>query len=77
MRAVCVNGNMTVPQAEDEQEHLSALIVVDVPNLKGDCHNIFILLLLYSMRGIADLDLYTGMTILMQTNKHMTCKDQV
>jgi len=56
---------MTVPQAEDEQEHLSALIVVDdsnlvdVPNLKGDCHNIFISLLLYSMRGIAGLDLYT------------------
>jgi hypothetical protein len=74
---------MTVPQTEDEQEHLSALIMVndsnlvDVPNLKGDCHNIFILLLLYSMRGIAGLDLYTGMTILIQTNKHMTCKNQV
>ncbi|XP_060852728.1 acetyl-coenzyme A transporter 1-like [Rhopalosiphum padi] len=73
---------MTVPQVEDEQEHHSALTVADdsnsadVPNLKGDWHNIFILLVLYTMQGIAGLGFYTGVAILMQTNKHITYKDQ-
>ncbi|XP_026811512.1 acetyl-coenzyme A transporter 1-like [Rhopalosiphum maidis] len=73
---------MTVPQVEDEQEHLSALTVVDdsnsadVPNLKGDWHNIFILLVLYTMQGIAGFGFYKGVMILMQTNKHITYKVQ-
>ncbi|XP_060851373.1 acetyl-coenzyme A transporter 1-like [Rhopalosiphum padi] len=73
---------MAVPRVEDEQEHLSALTVADdsnsadVPNLKGDWHNIFILLVLYTMQGIAGFGLYKGVMIIMQANKHITYKDQ-
>lgn len=72
-----------VSQAKDPSKNLAPLTVVDdsnsadVPNLKGDWHNIFVLVLLYTMQGIAGLGLSVGIPALLQINKNVTYKDQV
>jgi len=74
---------MTEPLAEDEQENLTAVTAVvddsnlaDVPNLKGDWHNIIVLLLLYTMQGIG-VSLTIAVPIILQGNKNVTYKYQV
>lgn len=72
-----------VSQAEDPPKNRALLTVVDnsnsadVPNLKGDWHNIFVLVLLYTMQGIAGMGLFVGIPALLQINKNVTYKDQV
>ncbi|XP_026804389.1 acetyl-coenzyme A transporter 1-like [Rhopalosiphum maidis] len=72
---------MTVLQVEDGQGSLTAVTVVDesnstdVPNLKGDWHNIFVLILLYTMQGFGT-SLTIGVPIILQGNKNVTYKDQ-
>ncbi|XP_050058688.1 acetyl-coenzyme A transporter 1-like isoform X2 [Aphis gossypii] len=71
-----------VLQAKDPSKNLAPLTIVDdsnsadVPNLKGDWHNIFVLVLLYTMQGIAGLGLSVGIPALLQINKNVTYKDQ-
>jgi len=45
-------------------------------NLKGDWINFFLLLLLYTMQGLP-LGISGAMTILLQSKKNVTYKDQV
>jgi len=72
-----------VSKAEDPPKKLAPLTVVDdsnsadVPNLKGDWHNIFVLVLMYTMQGIAGMGLFVGIPALLQINKNVTYKDQV
>ncbi|XP_026804625.1 acetyl-coenzyme A transporter 1-like [Rhopalosiphum maidis] len=72
---------MTESQTEDEQGSLTSVTVVDesnstdVPNLKGDWHNIFVLLLLYTIQGIG-ASLTIAVPIILQGNKNVTYKDQ-
>uniref|UniRef100_A0A2S2NDV0 Acetyl-coenzyme A transporter 1 n=1 Tax=Schizaphis graminum TaxID=13262 RepID=A0A2S2NDV0_SCHGA len=72
---------MTVLQVNDGQGAEAAVTIVeesnsdDVPNLKGDWHNIFLLILLYIMQGIGT-SIYIGVPIILQGNKHVTYKDQ-
>ncbi|KAF0741191.1 Uncharacterized protein FWK35_00035261, partial [Aphis craccivora] len=71
-----------VSKAEDPPKKLAPLTVVDdsnsadVPNLKGDWHNIFVLVLMYTMQGIAGMGLFVGIPALLQINKNVTYKDQ-
>jgi len=73
---------MAVPQEKDGQGAVAAVTVVeesnsaDVPNLKGDWHNIFVLILLYIIQGIGT-SVYIGVPIILQGNKNVTYKDQV
>jgi len=46
------------------------------PNLKGDWLNIFLLLMLYTMQGIA-FGSASAMPIILQSNKHVSYNDQV
>ncbi|CAH1738886.1 unnamed protein product [Aphis gossypii] len=73
---------MMESQAKNSPENLVSLTAVDdsnsadVPNLKGDWHNLFVLLLLYTMQGIAGTGLCIGIPVLLQINKNVTYKEQ-
>lgn len=70
---------MTSSKHEDEPEK-SALTndvsISEEPNLKGDWLNFLLLLLLYIMQGLP-LGLIDAVPIIIQSNEHVTYKDQV
>jgi len=73
---------MTVPQLENELENLRPVVIVEdsnyaeKPNLKGDWLNFFLLLLMYTMQGVA-FGLALVMPIILQGKKNVSYKDQV
>lgn len=73
---------MPVQQLEDKLENFKVVAVNDdlnsakKPNLKGDWLNIFLLLMLYTMQGLA-FGLGSVMPIILQSNKYVSYNDQV
>lgn len=69
-------SNKDVQQKNSANHASSDEYVPENPNLRGDWLNFFLLLMLYTIQGV-NYGLYGGISIILQSNKTVTYKDQV